>query len=80
MIINNCKFFSILIYLLAQKEIGLFLFIVRGIIAAVELFCLNSCFSLIYKVFIAAFNLYNPAYLSLFYNIYFAFLSRVDAK
>ena len=38
--------------------------------------CLNCCFSLIYKVFMGAFNLYNPEYLSLLYNIYFTFLFR----
>ena len=43
-------------------------------------FVKNCCFSLIYKVFIAAFNLYNPAYLSLLYNIYLAFLWRVYLK
>ena len=36
----------------------------------------NCCFSLIYKVFMVAFNLYNPEYLSLLYNIYFTFLLR----
>lgn len=36
----------------------------------------NCCFSLIYKVFMGAFNLYNPEYLSLLYNIYFTFLFR----
>ena len=31
---------------------------------------------MIYKVFMVAFNLYNPEYLSLLYNIYFTFLGH----